>query len=56
MRDKLYIDGKWQEPSELAYLDVYDPYREAILHRVSAGSAIDVDLFTRHCEQVTCAL
>jgi betaine-aldehyde dehydrogenase len=43
MRDKHYIDGKWQQPSELACLDVYDPYREAILHRVSAGNAIDVD-------------
>src|SRR5262249_52641059 len=29
--------------SESAHLDVYDPYREEILHRVSAGSAIDVD-------------
>lgn len=43
MLDQLYVDGKWQAPAERGVIDVYDPYRESILHRVSAGGPADVD-------------
>lgn len=41
---KFYIDGQWVDPQEPATIDVINPATEAAFTKISAGSAIDVDL------------
>jgi aldehyde dehydrogenase (NAD+) len=45
MQEKLqfYIDGRWVDPVKPATLDVINPSTEAVIGRISVGSAEDVD-------------
>ncbi len=45
MRDKLrfFIDGQWVDPVEPRTLEVVNPATEAVMGRISLGSAADVD-------------
>jgi acyl-CoA reductase-like NAD-dependent aldehyde dehydrogenase len=43
MLDKLYIEGAWREPAERAFIDVWDPFRQSVMHRVFAGGPKEVD-------------
>ena len=40
---KFYINGEWVDPVEPRTLDVINPATEAVLGRISLGSAADVD-------------
>ena len=40
---QFYIDGRWREPSGAVCLDVVDPASEAVVGRIAAGDARDVD-------------
>ena len=40
---KFYIDGEWVDPVEPRTLDVINPATEAVVGRISLGSAADVD-------------
>jgi betaine-aldehyde dehydrogenase len=42
MLDALFIDGGWQQPASPATIDVFEPYRAAVYHRVAAGGPLDV--------------
>ena len=42
-RLQFYIDGQWVDPVKPATLDVIDPSTEAVIGRISLGSAEDVD-------------
>ena len=42
-RLQFYIDGRWVDPVKPAVLDVIDPSTEAVIGRISLGSAEDVD-------------
>ncbi|MDP9631728.1 UNVERIFIED_ORG: betaine-aldehyde dehydrogenase [Ensifer adhaerens] len=43
MRDKLFIDGKWEKPRRGGMLDVIDPATEEVIHRVPAATYDDID-------------
>ena len=43
MLNELFINGKWQKPSEPGTIDVFNPCTEEVLHRVAAGGPADVD-------------
>ena len=49
MREQLnfYIDGQWVAPASPRTLDVLDPATEAVMGRISLGSAADVDRAAR---------
>lgn len=40
---QFYIDGQWVEPAQPRTLDVVNPSTEAVIDRISLGSAADVD-------------
>ncbi|GBF99899.1 betaine aldehyde dehydrogenase [Raphidocelis subcapitata] len=40
---ELFIDGRWAAPSTGRYLDVINPATEAVIGRIPAGAAADVD-------------
>ena len=40
---QFYIDGKWVDPIEPAFLDVIDPSTEEAFTQIAVGSAADVD-------------
>jgi len=42
-RTQFYIDGRWVDPAKPATLDVINPATEAVIGRISLGSAEDVD-------------
>lgn len=44
MLSDLFINGRWRRPIVAAEIDVYNPYTEKIIHRVSAGGPQDVNL------------
>lgn len=44
---KFYIDGRWQEPSSNAVLDVVDPATEQVTTQIAAGNATDIDKAVR---------
>jgi aldehyde dehydrogenase (NAD+) len=46
-RLQFYIDGRWVDPVKPAALDVIDPSTEAVIGRISLGSAEDVDRAVR---------
>jgi betaine-aldehyde dehydrogenase len=46
MLDRLFIDGEWQTPVEPGLIDVYDPFRESVYHKIAAGGPLDVDRAT----------
>ena len=43
MLSELFIDGKWQMPSEPGTIDIFNPCTEEVLHRVAAGGPADVE-------------
>ena len=43
MLSELFINGKWQKPSEPGTIDVFNPCTEEVLHRVAAGGPADVE-------------
>ena len=43
MLNELFINGKWQKPSELGTIEVFNPCTEEVLHRVAAGGPADVE-------------
>ncbi|MGA6168026.1 aldehyde dehydrogenase family protein [Amycolatopsis magusensis] len=43
MRDVIYVDGKWVASAAPETIDVVNPATEAVIDRVPAGSAADVD-------------
>ena len=43
MREQLYIDGQWLAAESGQQFAVYNPATEAVLHRVAAGGAADID-------------
>lgn len=43
IRDRLYIDGKWVLPVDGVTFEVIDPATEAIIQKVPAGGAKDID-------------
>ncbi|MFI6030040.1 aldehyde dehydrogenase family protein [Amycolatopsis magusensis] len=43
MRDVIYVDGKWGASAAPETIDVVNPATEAVIDRVPAGSAADVD-------------
>lgn len=43
MQDRLFIGGEWVRGSSGAMIDVIDPATEAVVHRVAAGNAADID-------------
>lgn len=43
MRDKLFIDGKWEKPRRGGTLDVIDPATEEVIHRAPAATYDDID-------------
>lgn len=43
MREQLYIDGRWQSPSEGGTMGVENPATGELLHRAPAAGAPDVD-------------
>jgi betaine-aldehyde dehydrogenase len=43
MLDKLFIDGDWRTPATPGAIDVVDPFRERVYHKVAAGGPADVD-------------
>ncbi|NGM86762.1 aldehyde dehydrogenase family protein [Parapusillimonas sp. SGNA-6] len=40
---KFYIDGRWQDPSSSALLDVINPATAKVHTRIAAGNAADID-------------
>ena len=46
-RLQFYIDGRWVDPVKPAAFDVIDPSTEAVIGRISLGSAEDVDRAVR---------
>ncbi len=43
MRDRLFIDGKWQAPAKGGTFPVIDPATEELVHRAPAGTKEDID-------------
>lgn len=43
MRDRLFIDGKWQAPAKGGTFPVVDPATEEVVHQAPAGTKEDVD-------------
>ncbi|MCM2397211.1 aldehyde dehydrogenase family protein [Rhizobium sp. S95] len=43
MRDRLFIDGKWQAPAKGGTFPVIDPATEEVVHRAPAGTKEDID-------------
>ncbi|MBN6034394.1 aldehyde dehydrogenase family protein [Amycolatopsis sp. 195334CR] len=43
MRDVIYVDGKWIASSSAETIEVVNPATEAVIDRVPAGTAADVD-------------
>jgi len=41
---RFYIDGRWQDRAEAPRIAVVDPFSEAVVGHVAAGSSADVDL------------
>ena len=42
MRDGLFIAGAWRKPAEDGFIEVFNPYTERVLDKVSAGGREDV--------------
>lgn len=42
MRDGLFIAGAWRKPVEDGFIEVFNPYTERVLDKVSAGGREDV--------------
>ena len=42
MRDGLFIAGAWRKPVEDGFIEVFNPYTESVLDKVSAGGREDV--------------
>ncbi|MGN8118341.1 aldehyde dehydrogenase family protein [Labrys sp. 22185] len=42
MQHQLFIDGRWQDPVEPGQIPVFDPYRGAAYHQVTAAGPADV--------------
>ncbi len=49
MRDKLFIDGKWEKPRRGGMLDVIDPATEEVIHRAPAATYDDIDTRRQSC-------
>ena len=43
MREKLYVDGRWQAPVQGGHFEVVNPATEEVIHQAPAGTAGDVD-------------
>src|SRR5215467_6445826 len=43
VRDKLYINGKWQAPASSGLLDVINSTTEEVMGRVPEGTAADIN-------------
>ncbi|ATN37444.1 aldehyde dehydrogenase (plasmid) [Rhizobium sp. ACO-34A] len=43
MRDRLFIDGKWQAPAKGGTFPVIDPATEEVVHQAPAGTREDID-------------